>query len=43
MSELGLWNSDKESDKADRSNMSGLGDGDVWPEPLESALGAGYV
>jgi hypothetical protein len=43
MSGLGLWNLDKELDKAERSDMSGLGAELVWPEPLETSLGAGYV
>jgi hypothetical protein len=43
MFRLGLWNSDKELDKAEQPNMFGLGAGHVWPEPLESGLGAGYV
>jgi hypothetical protein len=30
MSELGLWNPDKEPDKTDRPDMSGLGVGHVW-------------
>jgi hypothetical protein len=39
MSEIGLWN----PDKAERLNMSGMGVGHVWPQPLESGLGVGYV
>jgi hypothetical protein len=35
ISGLGLWNPDKMSDKAEARH--------VWPEPLESSLGAGYV
>jgi hypothetical protein len=42
MSGLGLWNSDKELDKveitwdkAERSDMSGLGAGHVWVSSLE--------
>jgi hypothetical protein len=43
MSELGLWNPEKELDKAEWPDMSGLEAGHVRPEPLESSLGAGYV
>jgi hypothetical protein len=43
MSEFGLWNPDKEPDKAERSNMSGQGAGHVYSEPLESGLGVVYV
>jgi hypothetical protein len=43
MSGLDLWKKDKESDKAERSDMSELGAEHVQPEPLESNLGAGYV
>jgi hypothetical protein len=43
MSGLGLWNSDKELDKAERPDMSGLEAGHVLLEPLETGLGAGYV
>jgi hypothetical protein len=43
MSELDLWNLNKESNKAERSDMFGLGAGHVRPEPLETGLGAGYV
>jgi hypothetical protein len=42
MSGLGLWNSKKESDKAEKPDMSGLGAGHVRPEPMESDLGVGY-
>jgi hypothetical protein len=38
MSRLCLWNSDKELNKAERSDMSRLGAGHVRPEPLESGL-----
>jgi hypothetical protein len=31
MSEMGLWNPDKEPDKAERSDMSRLGGGHVRP------------
>jgi hypothetical protein len=43
MSGLGLWNPDKELDKAERPDMSRLGVGHVWLDPLETGLGAGYV
>jgi hypothetical protein len=43
MSGLGLWYPDKESDKAERLNMSGLKVRHVCPEPLEIGLGARYV
>jgi hypothetical protein len=43
MSGLSLWNPTKESDKAQRLDMSGLGAGHVRPEPLKTSLGAGYV
>jgi hypothetical protein len=43
MSGLGLWNLDKESNKAKRMDMSRLGAGQVWVRSLESGLGAGYV
>jgi hypothetical protein len=43
MSGLGLWNPNKELDKAERPNMSGLGAGHVRPEPLKIGVGAGYV
>jgi hypothetical protein len=40
---LGLWNPDKESNKAERPDMSGLGAGHVRPKHLETVLGAEYV
>jgi hypothetical protein len=43
MSGLGLWNLNKEPDKAKRPDMSGLGAGHVRQEPLETILGVGYV
>jgi hypothetical protein len=43
MSGLGLWNSDKELDKAEKPDMSGLGVKHVWVRSLKSGLGAGYV
>jgi hypothetical protein len=36
MSGLGLWNLDKESDKAKRSDMFGLGAGHIRVRSLES-------
>jgi hypothetical protein len=39
MSGLGLWNPDKEPDKAERSNMSGLGVVHVRVRFLELGLG----
>jgi hypothetical protein len=32
-----LWNLATEPDKAERPDMSGLGDRHVWPESLESS------
>jgi hypothetical protein len=43
MSGLGLWNPDKEPDKSERSDISGLGAGHVQVLSLESGQGAGYV
>jgi hypothetical protein len=43
MSGLGLWNLNKEPDKAERPDMCELGGGHVQPRPLESNLGARYV
>jgi hypothetical protein len=40
---LGLWNLDKEPDKAERPDMFGPQAGHVWPETLETGLGARYV
>jgi hypothetical protein len=40
---LGLWNLDKELNKAERPDMFGLGAGHVQPKHLEIVLGAGYV
>jgi hypothetical protein len=38
MSRLGLWNPDKELNKAERSNLSRLWAGHGRPEPLKSGL-----
>jgi hypothetical protein len=38
MSGLGLWNPNKELDKAERSNMSGLGVGHVRVSSLEPGI-----
>jgi hypothetical protein len=35
ISGLGLWNPDKEPDKSEKSDMSGLGAGHVWVRSLE--------
>jgi hypothetical protein len=49
MSELGLWNPDKEPDKTERSDMSGLGlwnpdkEPDKAERPNMSELGVGHV
>jgi hypothetical protein len=36
MSGLGHWNVDKEPDKVERPDMSGLGPGHIWVRSLES-------
>jgi hypothetical protein len=38
MSGLGLWNLDKEPDKAKTADMPGMGAGHVRPKPLKSSL-----